>query len=80
MFSVWSVLTNSGTGFSVQLAWRLYNATLVIFGILQFSSQLVLGGRQPWKVHSWRRSDCVIRSDRFQLSDGDQKFTMRSDS
>jgi hypothetical protein len=30
MFSVQLVLTNSGTGFSVQSAQRLYNATLVV--------------------------------------------------
>jgi hypothetical protein len=34
--------------------------------------EVVLGGRQPWKVRSWRRSDRVIRSDRFQLSEGVQ--------
>jgi hypothetical protein len=29
--------------------------------------EAVLGGRQPWKVRRWRRSDRVIRIDRFQL-------------
>jgi hypothetical protein len=32
--------------------------------------QIVLGRRQTQKVRSWRRSDCMIRSDSFQLSDG----------
>jgi hypothetical protein len=55
---------------------------------VQFS--VVLGGRQPWeavfsgrqlqKVRSWRRSDRAIRSASFQLSEGVQKCTMRSDS
>jgi hypothetical protein len=31
VFAVWSVLTNSITGFSVWSVQRLYNATLVIF-------------------------------------------------
>jgi hypothetical protein len=38
---------------------------------------VVLGGRQPWKVCSWRRSDRVIRSDRFQLSEGVQSYRLR---
>jgi hypothetical protein len=36
MFSVWSVLANNETGFSVRSAQRLYKATVVIFGIVQF--------------------------------------------
>jgi hypothetical protein len=38
---------------------------------------VVLSGRQPWKVRSWRRSDHVIRSDRFQLSEGVQSSRLR---
>jgi hypothetical protein len=38
---------------------------------------VILGGRQPWKVRSWRRSDRVIRSDRFQLSEGVQSSRLR---
>jgi hypothetical protein len=39
--------------------------------------QVVLGKRQPQKVHSWRRSDRVIRSDSFQLSEGVQSSRVR---
>jgi hypothetical protein len=59
MFSVQSVLTKSGTRFSVRSARRLCNATLVIFGnqfqMRQFSSK---GGE-----FQMRRSEC---SDRVQ--------------
>jgi hypothetical protein len=46
-------------------------------GETEARSRVVLGGRQPWKVRSWRRSDCVIRSDRFQLSEGVQCSRLR---
>jgi hypothetical protein len=36
MFSVRLVLTNSGIGFSVQSAQRLYNAILLIFQAVDF--------------------------------------------
>jgi hypothetical protein len=40
-------------------------------------SRVILGGRQPWKVRGWRRSERVIRSDRFQLSEGVQSSRLR---
>jgi hypothetical protein len=40
--------------------------------------QAVLGGRQPRKIRSWRRSDRVIRSDSFQLSEGAQSSPLRA--
>jgi hypothetical protein len=39
--------------------------------------QVVLGGRQPRRVRSWRGSDRVFRSDRFQLSEGVQSSRLR---
>jgi hypothetical protein len=39
--------------------------------------QVVLGKRQPLKVCSWRRSDCMIRSDSFRLSEGVQSSRLR---
>jgi hypothetical protein len=39
--------------------------------------RVVLGGRQTWKVSSWRRSYRVIRSDRFQLNEGVQSSRLR---
>jgi hypothetical protein len=39
--------------------------------------RVVLSGRQLWKVRSWRRSDRLIRSDRFQLSEGVQSSRLR---
>jgi hypothetical protein len=44
---------------------------------LRVALKSVLGGRQLQKVHSWRRSDHVIRSDRFQLSEGVQSSRLR---
>jgi hypothetical protein len=41
------------------------------------SSPVVLGGRQPWNVRSWRWSDRVIISDRFPLSEGVQSSRLR---
>jgi hypothetical protein len=39
--------------------------------------QVVFGGRQPRKVRSWSKSDRVIRSVIFQLSDGVQSSQLR---
>jgi hypothetical protein len=46
-------------------------------GETEACSRGVLVGRQPWRVRSWRRCDRVIRSDRFQLSEGVQSSRLR---
>jgi hypothetical protein len=38
---------------------------------------VVLGGKQPRKILSWRRSVCVIKNDKFQLSEGVQSSRLR---
>jgi hypothetical protein len=48
---------------------RWHNSkSIVAFSVGGSRGKWVLGGRQPWKVRSLRRSDGVIWSDSFQLS------------
>jgi hypothetical protein len=49
----------------------------VFIGETKARLEAVLGGRQPWKVRSWRRSDRVIRIDRFQLREEVQSSRLR---
>jgi hypothetical protein len=65
------------TSATVQNAEFFHVSDPGFIGETEVRFQRVLGVRQPQRVHNWRRSDCVTRSDNFQLSERVQSSRLR---